>query len=413
MSQKHSLFILYAIITGVISGIITGWFFGTTMLKFSWMGTVFLNALKGIIVPLVFTSVVSSVASLGDIRKLGRLGGITVAYYFVTTSLAVIIGLVAVNIIKPGANLHFNDVGSADAIINNNEIATLSDILISMVSPNLFASAANTQVLPIILFSVLFGAAFTTLEKQGNTVNEFFTGANNAMLKLVGWIMYLAPLGIFSLVSARIAKAGGGDAFLKEVIGVGLHVATVLSGLAIHFIILFIILFFIGRRGFSYLSTMLNALLTAFGTASSSATLPITMECADESKINGKVTRFTLPLGSTINMDGTALYEAAAALFIAQAYGIELGVGQQVIVFITATLAAIGAAGIPEAGLVTMIIVLNAVGLPTDGIALLLTVDWFLDRFRTSINVWGDAVGAAVVDRYTSAALPDVETKNK
>ena len=150
----------------------------------------------------------------------------------------------------------------------------------------------------------------------------------------------------------------------------------------------------------------MNALLTAFGTASSSATLPITMECANENKISDKVTRFTLPLGSTINMDGTALYEAAAALFIAQAYGIDLGIGQQVVVFITATLAAIGAAGIPEAGLVTMIIVLNAVGLPTEGITILLTVDWFLDRFRTAINVWGDAVGAAIVDRYTSSELP-------
>ena len=387
----------------------TGWFCGETMLKFSWMGKIFLNALKGIIVPLVFTSIVSSVASLGDIRKLGRLGGITVAYYFVTTSIAVIIGLVAVNIIKPGANLHFNDVSAAEAIISNNKIATFSDILISMVSPNLIASAANNQVLPIILFSVLFGAALATLGKQGKTVNEFFTGANSAMLKLVGWIMYLAPLGIFSLVSTNIAKAGGGDAFLKEVIAVGLHVVTVLSGLAIHFAVLFLILFFIGRRGFSYLTIMMNALLTAFGTASSSATLPITMECASENKISDKVTRFTLPLGSTINMDGTALYEAAAALFIAQAYGIDLGMGQQVLVFVTATLAAIGAAGIPEAGLVTMIIVLNAVGLPTEGIAILLTVDWFLDRFRTAINVWGDAVGAAVVDRYTSSKFPNVE----
>ena len=160
------------------------------MLKFSWMGDVFLNALKGIIVPLVFTSVVSSVASLGDIRKLGKLGGITVAYYFITTSLAVIIGLVAVNIIKPGANLHFNDVSTVETIINKNEIATLSDILISMVSPNLIASAANTQVLPIILFSVLFGAALATLGKQCKTVNEFFTGANSAMLK-TGWVDYV------------------------------------------------------------------------------------------------------------------------------------------------------------------------------------------------------------------------------
>jgi len=180
---------------------------------------------------------------------------------------------------------------------------------------------------------------------------------------------------------------------------VGLHVVTVLSGLALHFLVLCLILFFLGGRGLDYLVGMLRALFTAFGTASSSATLPLTMECARENRVDDRAVRFVLPLGSTVNMDGTALYEAAAVMFIAQAYGIELSVGQQAIVFVTATLAAIGAAGIPEAGLVTMIIVLNAVGLPLEGIGLLLAVDWFLDRFRTSVNVWGDAVGAAVIGR--------------
>ena len=180
----------------------------------------------------------------------------------------------------------------------------------------------------------------------------------------------------------------------------GWYVATVLSGLAVHFLVLLTILALVAGRGPAYLVTMLRALLTAFGTASSSATLPVTMECARENKVDDRAIRFVLPLGSTVNMDGTALYEAVAAIFIAQAYGIDLSIGQQALVFVTATLAAIGAAGIPEAGLATMIIVLNAVGLPLEGIALLLSVDWFLDRFRTTINVWGDAVGAAVIDRF-------------
>ncbi len=194
--------------------------------------------------------------------------------------------------------------------------------------------------------------------------------------------------------------AGSVDAFVDKIQAVGLHVVTVLSGLAIHFVVLTLILIFIARRSLTYLVTMLRAIVTSFATASSTATLPITIQCAKEAGVDERARRFVLPLGSTVNMDGTALYEAAAAMFIAQAYGLELGFAQQAIIFVTATLAAIGAAGIPQAGLVTMIIVLQAVGLPVEGIALLLAVDWFLDRFRTSTNVWGDAVGAAVVHRY-------------
>ena len=198
---------------------------------------------------------------------------------------------------------------------------------------------------------------------------------------------------------------------VKPEAAVGWHVVTVLSGLAVHFVVLLAILMLVARRGLDYLVNMLRALLTAFGTASSSATLPLTMECARENKINPRAVQFVLPLGATVNMDGTALYEAAAVMFIAQAYGIDLGLGQQVIIFLTATLAAIGAAGIPEAGLVTMVIVLKAVGLPLEGTGLLLAVDWFLDRFRTSINVWGDAVGAAVLHRLWNPAedKPEVE----
>jgi Na+/H+-dicarboxylate symporter len=269
-----------------------------------------------------------------------------------------------------------------------------------MVSPNLVASAAEMQLLPLILFAIVFSAALTTLGRTGEQVIRFFNGVNQAMMKLVIWLMYFAPVGIFALIAGRLGQAGGGEAFLNEIQAVGLYIGTVLSGLAIHFVVLFSILFLIGGRGADYLVGMMRALLTAFGTASSSATLPLTMECARENKVDERAVRFVLPLGSTVNMDGTALYEAVAVMFIAQAYGIELGLGPQIIILVTATMAAIGAAGIPEAGLVTMVIVLNAVGLPLEGIGLLLSVDWFLDRFRTSVNVWGDSVGATVVHRF-------------
>ena len=245
----------------------------------------------------------------------------------------------------------------------------------------------------------------TTIGERGAHVIAFFEGVNDAMMKLVTWIMYLAPVGIFALVASRLGKAGG-DAFFQQISAVGWHVVTVLSGLGVHLVVLTLIMAFIAGRGPEYLVGMLRALFTAFGTASSSATLPLTMECARETGIDPRAVRFVLPLGSTVNMNGTALYEAAAAMFIAQAYGIELSVTQQAVVFITATLAAIGAAGVPEAGLVTMVIVLKSVGLPLEGIGLLLSVDWFLDRFRTAINVWGDAVGAAVIHRFLPRLLP-------
>ncbi len=398
MSHKHAIILLILIVIGVIAGVLAGWIWGPAMLGVAWMGDMFLTALKMLIVPLIIAAVISGVASLGDVRKLGRIGGATLAYYFITTGIAVFIGLVMVNLIQPGAGLNISG-GEIPQKVLEKEETSASDILMSLISPNLIASAADTQLLPLIVFAIVFSAALTTIGKRGEHVIEFFNGVNDAMMKLVVWLMYFAPIGIFALVAGRLGKAGGGEQFMAELTAVGWHVVTVLSALAVHFVVLLLILFFVAGRGMDYLVGMLRALFTAFGTASSSATLPLTMECVRENKVDDRSVRFVLPLGSTVNMDGTALYEAAAVMFIAQAYGIDLTMGQQVIIFVTATLAAIGAAGIPEAGLVTMIIVLNAVGLPLEGIGLLLAVDWFLDRFRTSVNVWGDSVGAAVIDR--------------
>lgn len=400
MPHKHAVILLILIAAGVFSGAICGWYFGETMLQTAWIGNLFLNALKMMILPLIIAAVISGVASMGDIRKLERLGGITVLYYLMTTGLAVFVGLVMVNLIQPGAGLNMMTSGEIPQKVMGKEDTGVSDIIMTLISPNLIRSASETKLLPIIFFSILFSAALTTIGEKGKTAILFFDAINEAMMKLVTWLMYLAPLGIFSLVAGRLGSAGGGEAFWQEINAVGLHVVTVLSGLALHFLILLAILIFIGKRGFNYLVNMLRALLTAFGTASSSATLPLTMECVRENEIDERALRFTIPLGSTINMDGTALYEAAAVMFIAQAYNIDMSFADQAVIFVTATLAAIGAAGIPEAGLVTMVIVLQAVGLPLEGISLLLAVDWFLDRFRTAVNVWGDSVGAAVVHRF-------------
>lgn len=398
MPHKHALVLLILIVIGVIAGIAAGWLWGPAMEGVAWMGTLFLNALKMLIVPLILAAVISGIASLGDIRKLGRIGGITLIYFLTTTAIAVLIGLLMVNLIRPGEGLRLADPRIPESITAKQDTGA-SDLLLSLVSPNLVSAASDMQLLPLIVFGIVFSAALTTLGKRGAFVIEFFEGINDAMMKLVIWLMYFAPLGIFALIAARFGSAGGGEAIMIEIKAVGWHVVTVLGGLAIHFIVLLTILVVVSGRGVDYLVNMLRALFTAFGTASSTATLPLTMECARENRLDDRSIRFVLPLGSTVNMDGTALYEAAAVMFIAQAYGVELGFAEQALVFVTATLAAIGAAGIPEAGLVTMVIVLNAVGLPLEGIGLLLTIDWFLDRFRTSVNVWGDAVGAAVIDR--------------
>ncbi|MDH5357055.1 MAG: dicarboxylate/amino acid:cation symporter [Gammaproteobacteria bacterium] len=398
MSHKHALILLAFIIIGAITGVLYGWYFGTQAQQLAWLGTLFLNALKMTIIPLVISSIISGVGSLGDIRHLGRVGGFTLIYYTLTTAIAVMVGLLVVNWIQPGSGINLGDPSIPEHILAKQDTG-MADIILSLISPNLVASASQTQLLPLIVFAILFAMALTTIGKKSNTVFAVFDGINEAMMKLVIWIMHLAPIGIFALIAARLGNAGGGEQFMAEIKAVGMHVVTVLTGLAIHSLILLLILVIVAKQGIPYLVGMARALVTAFGTASSSATLPLTMECARENNIDPKAVKFVLPLGATINMDGTALYEAAAVLFIAQAYGIDLTMGQQGIVFVTATLAAIGAAGIPEAGLVTMVIVLTAVGLPLEGIGLLLAVDWFLDRFRTTINVWGDSVGAAVIHR--------------
>ncbi|HHA19123.1 MAG TPA: dicarboxylate/amino acid:cation symporter [Methylophaga sp.] len=398
MSHKHALILLAFIILGAVGGVAFGWYFSSQAQSIAWLGTLFLNALKMTIIPLVIASIISGVGSLGDIRHLGRIGGFTVLYYTITTAIAVFIGLLVVNWIQPGKGIDLGDPSVSEHILAKQDTG-ITDILLSMISPNLVASANQMQLLPLIVFAIIFAMALTTLGKKSEPVFALFDGINEAMMKLVIWIMHLAPIGIFALIAARLGNAGGGEQFMAEIKAVGMHVVTVLTGLAIHFTVLLLILILVAKRGIDYLVGMARALVTAFGTASSSATLPLTMECARENNVDPKAVKFVLPLGATINMDGTALYEAAAVLFIAQAYGIDLSMGQQAIVFVTATLAAIGAAGIPEAGLVTMVIVLTAVGLPLEGIGLLLAVDWFLDRFRTTVNVWDDNVGAAVINR--------------
>ena len=286
--------------------------------------------------------------------------------------------------------------------------AVLRNVVVGLIPSNLFKAMANNEVLPLIIFSLLLGGVLTTLGKTGKPVIKVFVGLNDAIMKIVQLLMLTAPIGIGALIAGRLGDAGGFSGFGPEFIRLGKYAGTVIIGLSIHgMIILPLILRFFGQQNIRrYTLNTAPALTTAFSTASSAATIPLTMQCVTSgSGVSKRTASFVLPLGATINMDGTALYEAVAAIFIAQIYGIDLTSVQMVVIFLTATLAAIGAAGIPEAGLVTMVIVLQAVNLPIEGISLILVIDWFLDRCRTTVNVWGDAVGAAVVDTLEGRKL--------
>ncbi len=384
----------------------------TTYTLFEFTGRLFLNLLNLLVIPLVVSSLVVGMVSLGDIRHAGRTGLRTIVYYFATTSLAVIVGILLVIIISPGTGVEQSTVVAGK--VHGKEGATVLETILRVFvddtdkakgafPANIVGAMAKMNVLGVIVFSILFGAAITTIGEKGRPLAEFFDGVNLAILKLVHWVLYLLPLGVIGLIVGRLASTGGGDALWGELTRLGYYAATVISALLIHALVILplILWIFAKRNPLGFASGMTQALLTAFSTASSSATLPTTMECAEENnKVSRRSASFVLPIGATINMDGTALYEAIAVIFIAQVYGVSLEATMLMVVFLTATLAAVGAAGIPEAGLVTMVIVLNATGLPLEGIAILLSIDWFLDRCRTTVNVWGDSIGSAVIDRF-------------
>jgi len=378
------------------------------------VGDLFLQVLKLLVIPLVVTSMICGITSLGDVRHVGRVGACTLIYYFSTAAVAVLIGILLVQAIQPGAAADDTFAFVSEKFEQKQEEgAGVLDTLLNvfrgspddpgggMFPSNIFKAASETNVLALIVFAIVFGAALSTVGEKGKVAIDFFRAANEAVMKMVHVVMLFAPIGIYGLIASYIARKGGGEAFMTEVDRIRWYVLTVLIGLGIHVLVLGTLLPLLARRNpLRYTLNILRALLTAMSTASSSATLPVTMECIEENNgVSQRASSFVLPLGATINMDGTALYEAVAVIFIAQSLGMELATGALVVIFLTATLAAVGAAGIPEAGLVTMVIVLQAAGVPLEGVATILAVDWFLDRIRTTVNVYGDAVGAGVIDR--------------
>ncbi len=416
------------ILVAMILGVAAGWLLtavGKQALVTDYIaifGELFILLLKMVVVPLVFVSVLLGVAGLGDIRKVGALGGKTIGYYLGTTGIAVIIGLLCVNLIAPGKGLESirGQLEEEQAAIQAAEEAGETDEAPSVstgmtiqktVLPGFFQSPVRTDsngvpILAIIMFALLLGAALTANGEKSDTAIKMFQGIDTAMVTLVFWIMTLAPIGVFALMAKAIATLG-----IDYVVQLAAYVVTVFAALVIHFAVLvFLIARFAGGVSpMRFLKGMAPAFELAFSTSSSSATLPVTIQCATERVgVNQGVARFVLPIGATINMDGTALYTTVASIFVAQVYGLDMGFEQQIMIFLTATIVSVGTAGIPGASLALMSVIFTAVGIPLEGIGLVAGVDRILDMCRTTVNITGDSVGAVVIARSEGEALEDV-----
>lgn len=405
----------WQIAIAIVGGGFMGWLTGDTASLFGalwydiydFFGTLFLNALKMLIVPLIAASIIVGVAGLGSSGHIGRLGGKTLSFYVLTTLSAVLVGLVILNIVRPG-ELNGEPVrdmlalelgaGEVSAQVTEKGAGDIVQVLLRAVPPNIVKAASEGQLLGIIVFCLLFGFFMTRLEHAyAETLMNFWTGVFHVMMRMTEFVMVFAPIGVFALVARVVAKTG------FEAAGpLLLFAGCVLLGLGIHALVtLPLLLRFVARTGpLEFMRKVSPALLTAFSTASSSATLPITMDKVEKDVgISNKVSSFVLPLGATVNMNGTALYECASVLFIAQAYGVALDIPTQMLVVFTALVTSIGVAGIPAASLVAIAIILGAVGLPVEAIAVLFVFDRVLDMARTSVNVFGDTCCAAIVAR--------------
>ncbi|MBW2261065.1 MAG: dicarboxylate/amino acid:cation symporter [Deltaproteobacteria bacterium] len=393
----------WRIMAGLVLGGLTGALGGERVAFLGDIGDVFLRALNMVIVPLIATSIVAGVAGLGSGRKLGTLGLKTMGYYLVTSTLAILTGLVLVNTIKPGVGADLGISGEVPEGIEG-PISSVTDFLMRLIPQNPIGAMAEGRILPVIFFCILFGAFVAQLDPdRRRTMSQWFDSAFDVMMRLTRFVIAFAPLGVFGLIAKTTATVG--FAPLKSL---GIYALTVMIGLTVHFFLTLPLLHWLVARSnpFRFLKQMSPALIMAFSTASSSATLPLTMDCAkNRAGVSKGVTSFVLPLGATVNMDGTALYECVAAIFIVQVLGITLTAGEQFLVVATSLLASIGAAGIPMAGLVMIGVILTAIGVPIKYIGLIIAIDPLLDMCRTSVNVWSDSNGAAIVARSEGERL--------
>ena len=419
IKQKKKLSLHWKILLGMLLGIAygllavsTGWI-DFTVNYIKPFGTIFINLLKLIAMPLIFFSLISGIGNLKDISRLSRMGLKTITLYMITTVVAISIGLLLVNMIDPGDSfpietqakfeqMYGEEVGQKQADAQSLKGNSPLQFLVDIVPSNIIGAAAdNSNMLQLIFFTIFLGIAIVMLpEEKTKTVMDFFNGMNHVILKVIDIIMEFAPIGVFALLASIIVDMQG-DASLFTALG--LYGLTVILGLLSLIFIFYPILIklFTKIRIVDFFKGIAPAQMLAFSTSSSAATLPVTMECCEKNlKVSSEVTSFVLPIGATINMDGTSLYQSVAAVFIASAFGMDLDFGQQLTIVLTATLASIGSAAVPGAGIVMLVIVLTAIGVPSEGIALIFAVDRPLDMLRTTVNVTGDSTITAIIQQF-------------
>ncbi|MBS4058037.1 MAG: dicarboxylate/amino acid:cation symporter [Bacteroidales bacterium] len=428
MHQKKRIALHWQILIGMLAGVI----FGLLAVNFGWIeftgnwikpwGIIFINLLKLIAIPLIIASLISGVSGLNDVSRLSRMGLKTISLYIVTTVIAISTGLLVVNLTNPGkflphekamefqqkfaSNLDQQAVGKSAA---NGPL----QFVVDLVPDNIFAALTNNgSMLQVIFFSLLFGVAIIMLpESKTKPIKDFFEALNEVVMKMIHLVMSVAPIGVFSLIAALLVDVAGSNPTdtLALFSSLGMYALTVMIGLLVIVFVIypFIIRTFTILRFKDFLKGIAPAQLLAFSTSSSAATLPMTMECCEDNLgVKKEISSFVLPLGATINMDGTSLYQAVAAVFIAQIYGMDLDFMQQMTIILTATLASIGSAAVPGAGMIMLVIVLTSVGIPTEGIALVFAVDRPLDMMRTVVNVTGDATISCIIAHQENKLIP-------
>lgn len=389
------LFILLSIILGIVCGI----YFTKQMTEIKWIGQLFINLLKLIVLPLIFCALVSAITTLRG-KELGRIGIATLCYVMLSVSVAVLIGLVLLNVFEPGTRIPPALI-LANASPLDIKPLPFSSYILTLFPDNILKAAVKYEIMPIVFFSIVFSIACISVGASAQPVINFFVGIRDVLIKMIIWLMYLTPIGLFSLLGAAVAEASIENLLLESLQGMLLFIGIFLFGLFLQITWQAVLVSIITKRNpRKFLASATNALVTAFATSSSMATLPVALMVAKKENISDDVARFVLPLATTINLAGTAMYEAVSALFFCQVLGYDLSLPAQLGVFITAIVAGMGATGIPEGGLITMVMVLRTVNVPISAIGLLLPFDRILDRFRTMTNVWGDLACAAIVDHY-------------
>ncbi|XP_058442769.1 excitatory amino acid transporter 3-like [Malaya genurostris] len=435
---KNNLLILLTI-GGVIVGLILGlglrnvgeevWSQRNVMYV-NFIGDLFLRSIKAIILPLIVTSLMSAVGSM-DTGMSRKIGGLSILYYMTTTILAVIEGIILVVTIEPGKRSDDENTSSNIQKSNLTTADTMLDLIRNIIPPNPVQACleqyqtvltpdpnnpneqdlekwnisgryiSGINLIGVVTISIIFGVALSAVKNEAQDLLTFVQQLSCVVMKVTGWIIWLSPIGVLSLIMAKFLEMDDlADVFSK----LGLYFAVVICGIMFHGIVVLPIIYFLLTRKnpYKFLSNMGQAIATAFGTSSSSATMPVTLQCLEKKNhIDTRITRFVIPIGTTINMDGTALYEAVAAIFIAQLRGMELSLGKIIAVAITATAASIGTAAVPQGGLVTLVMVLDSIGLPSEDVSLIIAVDWLVNRFRAVVNVLGDCFGAGIVEHYS------------